>query len=174
MHSNKNAQSGFTLIELLVVIAIIGMLSSIVLASLNSARLKARDTRRFADMEQLQTALALYYDTNAAYPPSSLSGSGCWGVWESGNVTGGGSFLPELVTGGFIPTIPKETKLTGCVYRYMKFNTASTACGSAGNYAILTMTLESAAPSSCRNTCVNAWGWGELSDPNVCLYVLKE
>ncbi len=59
---------GFTLIELLVVIAIIGILSSIVLASLNTARLKSRDTRRVADLKQLQLALALYFDSNAAYP----------------------------------------------------------------------------------------------------------
>ncbi|MDO8523862.1 MAG: prepilin-type N-terminal cleavage/methylation domain-containing protein [bacterium] len=59
---------GFTLIELLVVIAIIGILSSIVLASLNTARLKSRDTRRVADVKQLQLALALYFDSNAMYP----------------------------------------------------------------------------------------------------------
>lgn len=59
---------GFTLIELLVVIAIIGLLSSVVLASLNSARTKARDARRVADIKQMQTALELYYDTNKRYP----------------------------------------------------------------------------------------------------------
>jgi len=52
---------GFTLIELLVVISIIGLLSSIVLTSVNSARAKARDARRLADLRQIQNALALYY-----------------------------------------------------------------------------------------------------------------
>ncbi len=64
---------GFTLIELLVVIAIIGILSSIVLASLNTARLKSRDARRVADLKQVQLAMQLYYDANSAYPTSTLS-----------------------------------------------------------------------------------------------------
>ena len=59
---------GFTLIELLVVIAIIGILSSVVLASLNSARQKSRDARRISDVKQLQVALELYFDTNQSYP----------------------------------------------------------------------------------------------------------
>lgn len=59
---------GFTLIELLVVIAIISILSSVVLASLNSARQKARDARRVSDMKQVQLALELYYDTQSQYP----------------------------------------------------------------------------------------------------------
>ncbi|NTV22448.1 MAG: prepilin-type N-terminal cleavage/methylation domain-containing protein [Candidatus Yonathbacteria bacterium] len=64
----KNSNRGFTLIELLVVIAIIGILSSVVLASLNSAREKSRDAKRVSDIKQLQLALELYYDTNQEYP----------------------------------------------------------------------------------------------------------
>jgi prepilin-type N-terminal cleavage/methylation domain-containing protein len=70
---HMKTKRGFTLIELLVVIAIIGILSSVVLASLNTARLKSRDTRRIADLKQLQLALALFYDANTAYPATLAS-----------------------------------------------------------------------------------------------------
>lgn len=63
-----NKQSGFTLIELLVVIAIISLLSSIVLASLQSAKLKATDTRIMAEYNQLKTAMELYYNETGDYP----------------------------------------------------------------------------------------------------------
>ena len=53
---------GFTLIELLVVIAIIGVLATVVLASLNTARRKSRDARRLSDVKQIQLALELYFD----------------------------------------------------------------------------------------------------------------
>jgi len=73
MNSYKTKQDnrGFTLIELLVVIAIIGILSSVVLASLNSARAKARDARRSADIRQVQTALEMYYNDKNSYPSSA-------------------------------------------------------------------------------------------------------
>jgi prepilin-type N-terminal cleavage/methylation domain-containing protein len=64
-------QRGFTLIELLVVIAIIGLLASIILASLDQARKKGRDARRVADVKEVQLALELYYDANNGYPSSA-------------------------------------------------------------------------------------------------------
>ena len=64
----KKQYSGFTLIELLVVIAIIGLLSSVVFASLNSARGKARDAKRMADLREIQKAIEFYYDDNGRYP----------------------------------------------------------------------------------------------------------
>ncbi len=66
----KKLTKGFTLIELLVVIAIIGILSSVVLASLNSARQKARDARRISDLGQVKLALELYADSSAGQYPS--------------------------------------------------------------------------------------------------------
>ncbi|MDO8500173.1 MAG: prepilin-type N-terminal cleavage/methylation domain-containing protein [bacterium] len=68
----KRIKKGFTLIELLVVIAIIGVLASIVLASLNSARRKSRDARRIADIKQIQLALELSFDANSAKYPTNI------------------------------------------------------------------------------------------------------
>jgi len=74
-------RNGFTLIELLVVIAIIGLLASIVLVSLNSARTKGRDAKRAADINQIATALELYNSTNGHYPITYCSGNTY--VWAS-------------------------------------------------------------------------------------------
>lgn len=81
---------GFTLIELLVVIAIIGLLSSVVLASLTSARKKGRDARRVNDLRQIQLALEFYYDKYNKYPEvTDLDSS-------------------TLVSDGFIAVVPHD------------------------------------------------------------------
>ena len=56
---------GFTLIELLVVIAIIGILSSVVLASLNSARNKGADSAVKANLANARAQAEIYYDSNS-------------------------------------------------------------------------------------------------------------
>lgn len=60
-------KKGFTLIELLVVIAIISLLSSIVMASLKSARLKAKDAAIKQEVRQLANLMALEYNDNNSY-----------------------------------------------------------------------------------------------------------
>jgi prepilin-type N-terminal cleavage/methylation domain-containing protein len=79
MKNNK----GFTLIELLVVIAIIGILASVILASLNSARSKANDARRKSDLAQIATALQLYRDANGTFVISGSGASGGGNGWFS-------------------------------------------------------------------------------------------
>jgi prepilin-type N-terminal cleavage/methylation domain-containing protein len=63
-------KKGFTLIELLVVIALIGILSTLIMANLNSARERSRDAQRKADLRNIQTAFRLYYNDVGSYPPT--------------------------------------------------------------------------------------------------------
>jgi type II secretion system protein G len=96
---------GFTLIELLVVIAIIGILSSVVLSSLNSARAKARDAKRKMDLHSLELAVQLYYSTNGTYPDNAAGG----GIpsWPSG-------YQAELTP--YIPSLPLDPNNEGWRY----------------------------------------------------------
>jgi prepilin-type N-terminal cleavage/methylation domain-containing protein len=64
---------GFTLVELLVVIAIIGVLSSVILVAMTSARAKSRDAKRLGDVKALQSAVELYRDGNRGKAPANLA-----------------------------------------------------------------------------------------------------
>ena len=78
---------GFTLIELLVVIAIIGILSSIVLSSLNTARGKGNDSKTKAQLSGIRSAAEVYYDINSHY------GTGV------ADLCSGGDFFPDIDSG---------------------------------------------------------------------------
>ncbi len=101
----SRTKDGFTLIELLVVIAIISLLASIVLASLNSARVKARDARRITDMREIYKALQLDFDRNGYLPVTSAYGEANPGGWDYSSI---GSFLPFLVSDGFFSVVPRD------------------------------------------------------------------
>ena len=67
-------KKGFTLIELLVVIAIIGILATVSVIALQASRARARDSKRLADIKQLQSALALYKHDANTYPATVTPG----------------------------------------------------------------------------------------------------
>ena len=93
----KNKE-GFTLIELLVVVAIIGILATVVLASLGSATSRATDAKKVAEIKQVQTALEIYHIDNGEYPQVALTG-GC--NFSSALTT-------PLVTGEYIGSLPED------------------------------------------------------------------
>jgi len=106
---HKNFVShGFTLIELLVVIAIIGLLSSVVLASLNSARVKGRDAARMSNVKSLETAMELYYNDNNGYPTSNGSSNGDVGL--------GDAMLVSKLVPAYIPSMPANLVADGDRY----------------------------------------------------------
>lgn len=102
---------GFTLIELLVVIAIIGLLSSVVVASLNSARMKARDAMRMQQLGEIRKALELYYSANGYYPPSGC-GWDCNGYRYSYSASSWNALASELAP--YISTLPVDPINTAC------------------------------------------------------------
>jgi prepilin-type N-terminal cleavage/methylation domain-containing protein len=59
-------KKGFTLIELLVVIAIIGILATIVVVNVNTARNKAKDAVVKGNMDQVRTTAEMFYDGTGA------------------------------------------------------------------------------------------------------------
>ena len=93
----KFGQRGFTLIELLVVIAIISILSSVVLASLNTARQKAKIARAQSDMNQIRIAMQLFLDDNGELAPigdnCSACANPCNSTWTA--------VVDALVNGGY-------------------------------------------------------------------------
>ncbi|HEY0011188.1 MAG TPA: type II secretion system protein [Candidatus Paceibacterota bacterium] len=65
--ASSSVRRGFTLIELLVVIAIIGILSSVVLASLNTARNKGADAAIKSNLANARPEAEIFYDTGSTY-----------------------------------------------------------------------------------------------------------
>ena len=119
-------QQGFTLIELLVVIAIIGLLSTLAVVALSSARQKARDAKRVSDMKQVQTSLELYYNDVGNYPgTTAVLGSGTMSCLGGGG--NGFSGAPLGCTGTvYMGLIPSNPTPNGTAYSYTSASASAT------------------------------------------------
>ncbi|HXK37931.1 MAG TPA: type II secretion system protein [Candidatus Paceibacterota bacterium] len=131
---------GFTLIELLVVIAIIGLLSSVVLASLKGAKVKARNARRLADIHQLEMAFRMVEDASGTLPVvgdgfciGETDATTCWGD----RAVPGNTFLKNILSTYItIPKDPDTKRGWGDHYMYIdgQINAGCTVAISTGKY----------------------------------------
>jgi len=103
----KNNKQGFTMVELLVVIAVIAFIMTAAIYMINSARIKARDTKRLSDIKQLERTLKIYYNENGKYPGNPGNGTDDW--YKNDLCTNGGSY-PKFSTlfSGLINPLPND------------------------------------------------------------------
>lgn len=129
----KSNKKGFTLIELLVVIAIIGLLSTLAVVALNSARQKSRDSKRVADIKQIQTALELYFaDSTDGYPVNTSLVLGAAGAKTLSSTNKWADTAAGTTYMGLVPASPTPYDGT-CTTDNNKYDYTGTAT----NYSIV-------------------------------------
>jgi prepilin-type N-terminal cleavage/methylation domain-containing protein len=154
----KKNNFGFTLIELLVVISIIGLLASVVLVSLSSARQKSRVAKRLTDLKQVQTALELYYGDYNQYPsPTTWAWRSECTSWQGLNAT---SVIPGLVP-TYLNRMPSEPSMTqpdkncylyistGSDYKFLDYNIIDMTPAQINQYPTFKDPLRNIYPNDC-------------------------
>ena len=97
---------GFTLLELLVVIAIIGLIASLTIATLSTARARSRDAKRLQDVKTIQNALNLFAATERVFPNPTATGGLC--------LTGVDAISKLLIDADSLSSMPKDPQHDGC------------------------------------------------------------
>ncbi len=148
-------EKGFTLIELLVVIAVIGILAAVILASVNSSKLRARNSQRISDTRQLFNAFSLGLTNTGSVPVSSswiCISATCYGVWVSvGADPVTDAYLANYISKKLVDPADSSRGYGGYLYSNIASSFNGTYDGflfSAGSYVRWT-TEPPVSPSSC-------------------------
>ncbi|MBP7770826.1 MAG: type II secretion system protein [Candidatus Pacebacteria bacterium] len=145
---HKKFTKGFTLIELLVVIAIIGILASIVLVSLNSARSKGRDAKRVSELQQMARVVAIA-DTGSAVAFGGCDQQDDLTTACTGAVAGLASFFEA---GNPAACTSASTAVCG----YSVSDTAGTGAGTTGDWRVRSYLEVGAGSLSQGRTCISS------------------
>lgn len=152
---------GFTLIELLVVIAIIGLLSSVVLSSLNSARGKGSDSAAKSNLNNLRAQAELLYDTAGNYSGTCANATVIKGVAAARVAEGAATWATtadNLPAGGCT-----NSNGAWAAWVYLAKGAAGTnywcvdSTGTAIQKTVAPTTPTASVPASCGTGAAGAW-----------------
>jgi len=153
----KIKQRGFTLIELLVVIAIIGLLSTMAVVSLNSARGKARDARRLSDIKQLSTILEM--EATEGSIVTALTGCGIDGLTTACSNTGAiATQFPNFLDPSTPGTACNCSAALAATCAYGISSETGLAVATVGNYQICFYVEEGAGSIPKGKACIRTGG----------------
>lgn len=152
---------GFTLIELLVVIAVIGILASVILASLNSARIKARDAKRLAGLREIQTAVELYYSDYGYYPTLlAYNTTGGDVLWLTTFATMLSPYISAIPTdgtaGGYLYSSTNSGQKYGLAVHFEGSSYNTLTAGDGGYHSVYYEVGPS--PAACLQKGIDWWG----------------
>ncbi len=154
----KNSlQKGFTLIELLVVIAIIGILSSVVLASLTTARSKGTDAAVQSTLSNMRAQAELYYSTNNSYGTSTAASTvGTYAHCHLPNTV----FAASSTVGGLYSLLLDASSKTGGTLSAGKVACASSPANTQTAWAVLASTTSG-------SVCVDSTGASKTTSTGI-------
>ena len=145
---HKKFTKGFTLIELLVVIAIIGILASIVLVSLNSARAKGRDAKRVSELQQMARVVAIA-DTGSAVALAGCTAINALTTTCSGNASGLASFVESS-------SATACTVSSAAVCHYSVATASGAAGATTGDWRVMSYLEVGAGSLGVGRTCISS------------------
>jgi len=145
-------RKGFTLIEILIAVSIIAILTAIGIVSYASVNRRARDAKRFGDLEQIRSALEMYRSDNGYYPAVNTGSFGGVSALDA----------PLNTSGGYIQALPTDPQPTKHSYFYEANNSTS---GKYYGYCLCSF-LET--QSTVTSTC-----GGGVTLPADCLYGVR-